>query len=293
MSKAQPSGVVLAIDLGGTHLRTALARTWNDLDAPLDVRREPTQTGDPAAQIRRVVLEAAQRHGPLRHAVVGLPGVIHVGQVYDAPNLGALQGRDVLAALGASLPCPATFVNDCNLAALGESRGTAAEGDLAFIAIGTGLGAGLVRGGQIIPGAHGQAGEFGLLPLPDGLTQAGAVLEDLLSGPGIQRRFAALGGMGAALTSTDEAAQRLRGELQHALAYLLRVVTLGIDPQQIVFGGGVGLQLGALLEAAWQEVRNVVGHVPRPTLSRHGNHTALIGGLRLALLADGGSHGQG
>lgn len=292
MSKAQPPGAVLALDLGGTHLRTAVARTWRELKTPLDAGREATQVGDPLAQINRVVLGAARQHGPLRHVVVGLPGVIHGGQVYDAPNLSALQGADVLAALCASLPCPVTFVNDCNLAALGELHGADPTGDLAFIAIGTGLGAGLVRGGQIVVGAHGQAGEFGLLPLPGGLTQDGAVLEDLLSGPGIQRRFAALGGQGDALTAVDQAGQALHGELQRVLAYLLRVVALSIDPHQIVFGGGVGLRLGKLIENAWQEVRAVVGHVPRPTLSRYGDHAALVGGLHLALAEVGGKDGQ-
>lgn len=292
MSKAHPPGAVLAIDLGGTHLRTAVARTWAELDAPLNAEREATQAHDPASQIRHVVLETVRQHGPLRRVVIGLPGAVHDGQVYDAPNLSTLQGAEVLTALRATLPCPVTFVNDCNLAALGELQGSDSAGDLAFIAVGTGLGAGLVRAGRIVAGAHGQAGEFGLLPLPGALAHTGAVLEDFLSGPGIQRRFTALGGEGDALTSGDEAGRTLRGELQHALADLLRVVTLSFDPRQIVFGGGVGLQLGTLIEAAWQEVRNVVGHVPRPSLSRYGDHAALVGGLHLALAADGGDYGQ-
>lgn len=290
MSTAPPPGAVLALDLGGTHLRTAVARTWRELDLPLDARREATRVGDPLAQLGRAV--AARQHGPLRRVAVGLPGVIHGGQVSGAPNLSALEGPDVLAALCASLPCPATFVHDCNLAALGELHGADPAGDLTFIAIGTGLGAGLVRSGQIVAGAHGQAGECGLLPLPGRPPQDRTVLEDLLSGPGLQRRFAALGGQGDALSASDQAGQTLHAELQRALASLLRVVALSIDPHQIVFGGGVGLQLGKLIEAAWLEVRAVVDHVPRPTLSRYGDHAALVGGLRLALTDSGGNDGK-
>lgn len=266
------SGAVLALDMGGTNLRRAVAWSLPDLQTPLQTWRERSNPTDPAGQIRQVVQAAHDTHGPLSHVTIGLPGVVHNGQIYEAPNLSALQDASALGELRLALPCPVTFMNDCNLAALGEGAD-----DLAFIAIGTGLGCGLVRGGQVMLGEHGQAGEFGLLPFQDG------VLEDLLSGPGLARRFTAYGGSGEALDFVGEAGERLQSDFQSALGYLLRVVTLSFDPRQIVFGGGLGLQLGDQIEAAWLGVRGELSHIPRPTLSRYGDDAALIGGLRLAL----------
>lgn len=274
------TGAVLALDVGGTHLRYALARHRRELHGSLSTQREDTQSGDPLGQIRRVVL-GAHEAVPLAQVVIGLPGVVYGGQLYDAPNLSALQDAAALHTLGEILPCPVTFMNDGNLAALGEGGD-----DLAFVAIGTGLGCGLVRGGQVMAGAHGQAGELGLLPLPDG-----SVLEDLLSGPGLRRRFAWYGGAGDALTSQTAAGQRVRDDLAYALEYLLRVLTLAFDPRQIVFGGGLGLKLGPLIDRAWQAAQRHLSHIPCPTLSQHGDNAALIGGLRLGLQQKGAAHG--
>lgn len=265
---------VLALDMGGTHLRSALGDERGHLIARA---RQRSDAHDPAGQLRAVVQAAHTQHGPLQHVVVGLPGVVDDDRVYDAPNLPGLQEEAALSRLRAQLPCTATFMNDCNLAALGEG-----EDDLAFVAVGTGLGCGLVRAGRSVTGAHGQAGEFGLLPLE------GGVLEDLLSGPGLARRFHEHGGQGnalAALADPDGPGARTAGDLTRALAYLLEVIALSFDPRHIVLGGGVGLRLAAPLEAAWQRARERLPRLPRPRLSQHGDDAALLGGLRLAARA--------
>ncbi|WP_309570312.1 ROK family protein [Deinococcus sp.] len=281
---ARPA-TVLALDMGGTHLRHVVATSNQDLAAPLTARlhvsREASERDDPVQQIRRLVQAVDRDRGPLQHVVIGLPGVVHDGRLLDAPNLLPLQDTSALERLRTALPCPVTFMNDCNLAALGEGGS-----DLAFIAIGTGLGCGLIRQGRVMPGAHGQAGELGLLPMPDG-----SVLEDLLSGPGIRRRHDHYGGSGDVLTDPGPAGEHTRRDVQAALASLLQVLTLTVDPASIVFGGGVGQHLGAVIAAAWSDACTRLSHVPRPTLSRHGDNAALVGGLRLALTPSGAHHG--
>lgn len=222
---------VLALDMGGTHLRVALGDGGGKL---LRTFRERSDANDPAAQLGAMINALHAQFGPFWHVVVGVPGVVVEDQITDAPNLPGLQSPSALSRLRRALPCAATFMNDCNLAALGEG-----EDALAFVAVGTGLGCGLVRGGRPVTGAHGQAGEFGLLPLPGGV-------------------------------------------LEEALVYLLQVLTLSFDPQHVVFGGGVGLRLEALIELAWTRASRRTPCLPRPRLSRHGDNAALIGGLRLA-----------
>lgn len=276
-------GAVLALDMGGTHLRYAVSHSVQDLSEQLEVQRERSDPKDPLEQLRRVV-EGVHALTPLTQVIIGLPGVVHAGQIYAAPNLTALQDPAALPTLRGALPCPVTVMNDCNLAALGEAQdGT---DDLVFIAIGTGLGCGLMRGGAVMAGEHGQAGELGLLPLPDG-----NVLEDLLSGPGLQGRYARYGGTTDPLTDECEAGQCTRTDLVQALEYLLQVVSLSFDPRRIVFGGGLGMHLGPLVDTAWQSVQTRLNHIPRPTLSGHGEHAALIGGLRLGWQNLGAGYG--
>ena len=78
---------------------------------------------------------------------------------------------DVEAELTARLGCPIRADNDANLGALAEQWWGAGQdgGDLVFVKVATGIGAGLIIGGRIVSGAHGVAGELGHLSIdPNG-----------------------------------------------------------------------------------------------------------------------------
>ncbi|WP_245557685.1 ROK family protein [Deinococcus peraridilitoris] len=263
------------MDVGGTHLRFALG----DLTGQLTSRhRESIDQHNPVRQILRTVQHAERNLGQsLQHVVIGVAGVVQGDQLYDAPNLTALQTSGALGQLRNALPCPVTFINDANLAALGENLP-----DLAFIALGTGLGCGFVRGGKIMSGSRGRAGELGLLPYA---SEVGSTLEEVLSGPGIERLYALYGGSGdahLALADPGEAALRTREVITDALSFLLSTIALSFDPEHLIFGGGVGLRCGPLLHSAWADacVRGI--EMPIPRLTQLGDDAALRGGLHLA-----------
>ena len=270
----EPALPLLAFDIGGTHLRGLLARPTGE---PLGRLRWPTDRERTAEQVCAAVAEllAPTPFEAPAALVVGVPGVVRGEEVSEVPNVPALQGVGFARTLRSRLRAPLRLVNDANLAALAERR---AEADLVFLALGTGLGCGVLVGGQVYAGAAGRAGELGLLPYPSAV---GAVLEDLLSGPGLARLARQLGGpidVGAALDDPGPAGQALRAALAGALEYLLRVVGLCYDPGELVVGGGLGLRLISEVEAAARAAG--LGVRVRPAL--HGDDAALQGGLRLA-----------
>src|SRR5207237_5826675 len=121
------TGVVCAVDLGGTNLRAANI----DLNGRIHERfRTPTPKSDNAEEIVSAIAAAvrecearAQERGAQVQAVsVVLPGSIqaHTRVVVNAPNLACLQGFQLAEALKAELDRSVLIENDANAAALGE-----------------------------------------------------------------------------------------------------------------------------------------------------------------------------
>jgi glucokinase len=262
----------IGIDVGAT--KTAAVRMSPDGRIHARVRRD-TPHGAP----RELLGLLAAMVGELRTANVtavgvGLPGSVDAvaGVLALAP---ALELRDVAVRelLRAAVGMPVAVDNDANAAAWAEHRLGAGRdhGDLLLLALGTGVGCGVVAGGRIFRGAHGFAVEVWHLQVEPG--NAGR-LGDLASGTGLTRL-----GRAAAARHPDSrlarlaggASERVRGELvtqaaqegdEAARAVLRRVgerLGLGIasvvtqfDPSIVVIAGGPA-QAGELLLAPARE----------------------------------------
>jgi glucokinase len=285
---------VFGVDLGGTSLRAAVADGRNNVFAE---RAEPF--ADLTAQAFAVrVRQLADELCPEGAAAVavGLPGPVSPGgEVGHAVNTPGLTGAPIRSLLQEELDMPVVVENDVNLAALGEQRrgrGGHVQ-DVAFIAVGTGVGMGIVVGGRILRGAHGGAGELGLLPLaPDrvasDLSELGP-LEVVSAGAGLAARWSAHTGAAAsgrdvftAAEAADPTAVALLDEQARALAMAVRAVQVLLDPELIVFGGGMGARhdVFARVQAA------LAAHgTPPPALelSALGERAGLIGALEAAL----------
>ncbi len=243
---------VLGVDVGGTHLRAASADARGTVVAELCEPAGELTGPRLAARVGGLAAELCP-DGPAI-VVVGLPGpVAGDGEVGHMVNARGLNGVPVQALLQEELDVPVVVENDVTLAALGEQRrgrGRAAR-DVAFIAVGTGVGMGIVAGGRIVRGARGGAGEIGLLPLgPDRVgsdPRELGPLEAAAGGAGLAARWQAHTGRPAtgrdvfvAASAGDAFALQLLDEQAAALAMGVRAVQALLDPQLIVFGGGIG-----------------------------------------------------
>lgn len=283
--------LVLGCDVGGTKVHSILATATGRVLAEFS---EPTASHDAEAllaQIARHRDRLALGQARIAAAGIGLPGAVHPqsGVLTDAPHLPDLGDRDLRQCMAARLGLPVRIGNDVSLAALGEAwlgEGRGAR-SLAFLALGTGVGLGLIEDGRILRGARGAAGEIGDLPIsgPGGATR----LEDLVSSRALLADYRTRGGQTAgtlrdvfAAAGTDPVLPGLLDALAGRLALALRAVIALTDPERIVIGGGLGGR-----PEVFSRLAASLGPGPVLLPTALGPRAGALGAARLAL---GGGH---
>lgn len=285
----------LAIDIGGTKLAAAL------VDDDLKIR-ERTERPTPASKTPDALREAlAELIAPLQsqaqRVAVASTGIIHEGSLLaiNPQNLGGLLHFPLVETLKTLSGLPTLAVNDAQAAAWAEYHALAGEiRDMVFITVSTGVGGGVVSGGQLLTGSGGLAGHLGhTLADPNGprcgCGRIGCV-EAIASGRGIA---AAAQGELAGCDARAIFTRAAEGETQAAqlvahsakvLARLIADLKAITDCQRVVLGGSVGLAEGYLAQ-----VRDFLAQHPpvyHVALSAaHYRHDA--GLLGAALLAQG------
>ena len=255
------TGLRIGLDVGATKTLGVLI----DADASIVAQvREPTEPGREGivATAGRVV-ERLRRDlaGPLEGPIgLGVPGLVDVqaGALTHAVNLGVDGDWFPLRSRAAEVfGCEVILENDVNAAALGAAALSGAD-DLVYLSIGTGLAAGLVLEGRLRRGAHGAAGEVGHVPVdPAGpwcsCGQRGC-LETIASGSALAAAWPSADqppavALFAAAAAGDPRAIAVRDRFTEGVAAAIRVLSLGVDPEVVVLGGGVA-QLGEQLRGA-------------------------------------------
>lgn len=258
---------VLALDLGGTQLRTALVMA----DGTLAARRAgPTPRDgeamvDTAARALRTALDEAASLGlPEPYALgISAPGPLDPieGVLIDPPNLDRrLWGFPLARALGDALGLPAYLERDTHVAVLGEGRFGAARGfsDYVYLTVSTGVGGGVVSGGRLMRGPDGLAGELGHLTVDINGPMCGCGarghLEATTSGTGIARaaRERGLGDISAVQVAAledagDEAAAEIMDYARRAFAAAVVTIVDVFNPDRLVVGGGIAIGQGERL----------------------------------------------
>ncbi|HEX2991598.1 MAG TPA: ROK family protein [Anaerolineales bacterium] len=289
----------IGIDLGGTNLRAAVADT--DTGQIYHQRKCPTLANEgQEAVIQRIVglihdlREASgSSNGTIKGIGIGVPGTpdIDTGVIHFLPNLpGKWLNVPLQSIVEDRVDLPVALINDVRAITLGEWTFGAGRGadTLACLAIGTGIGGGVVINGQFHLGIGGTAGEFGhhvVEPegLPCGCGGKGC-LELYASGPAI----AAMGvkevmhghttkigelvnhdlnriDAGVIVQAALDGDPIAQGILQRAGKYLGIAVgnILGvISPQRVIFSGGVSSAGDLLLRPIVQTVNERVHVIP-------------------------------
>ncbi|HEX7574031.1 MAG TPA: ROK family protein [Bacteroidota bacterium] len=160
--------VTLGVDIGGTNTKFGLVDREGKCIAETSIT---TNAQEPAenliARLHENVVEMCRPLGgkyELRGIGIGAPNANYYrGTVENPPNLSWKGVVDVSALVRKYYDLPVAVTNDANAAALGEMLYGAAKGmkDFIVITLGTGLGSGIVSGGELLYGADGFAGEIG------------------------------------------------------------------------------------------------------------------------------------
>lgn len=306
---------VFGVDVGGTSVKLGLFDTDGVL---LEKWQIPTRVCDDENRILQDIADAVQekraerglKQDEIGGIGMGIPGaVLPDGTVNKCVNLnwGRFQAGAVLEKLTGS---PVRIGNDANVAALGELfKGSAAGYTSAvMITLGTGVGAGVIQNGRIVPGAFGAAGEIGHFHMVDGETETcgcgkKGCLEQYVSANGIARlgrRYAEQAGEStilgknglidsiqvfAAAKDGDTAAQQTLESAFDMLGKALAYMACVIDPEVFVIGGGVSNAGEVLRHGVERAYKRYCFHASTDTkiiLASLGNDAGIYGACRMA-----------
>ena len=257
------------VDLGGTTVKVAFFDTEGNM---LDKWEIPTDTTDGGKKvlpdIANSTMSYLEKKGISKASVIGIgigvPGPVDaLGNVNRCVNLG-WGVFNLHQELGALTGLPVKGGNDANVAALGECWKGGGQGceNMVMVTLGTGVGGGIILGGQVLHGTHGAAGEIGHLVLnPQETETCGCgkkgCAEQYCSATGIVRvakKFLAEKDAPSALREKENltckdvfdaaaAGDALAGEiLEQVFCYMGRFIAdicAVVNPQAVVIGGGV------------------------------------------------------
>jgi predicted NBD/HSP70 family sugar kinase len=299
--------LVAGVDVGATHVSLVLAdlsgAVLAEAGEALEVVEGPevvlcwvTET------IERLMAEQEAPLERLGAVGMGLPGPVEhsTGRPTNPPIMPGWDRYDVPGRVQKDLDVPVLVDNDVNIMALGEQQVAFPETkDLVFVKVATGIGAGIISGGELQRGAQGTAGDLGHVRVPragDVLCRCGNLgcLEAVAAGPALAESLRRSGV--EARTSQDvvdlasagdlaahQAVRQAGRDIGDVLAMLVNL----INPSVVVIGG----RLAGAGESLLAGIREVVYRRSLPLATEHlqvvassvGDHAAVNGAVALAI----------
>ena len=299
--------LVVGVDIGATHARAALTdlngSILGEVDARLLVADGPeTVLAWVVDSVRDLVSASGRPLADLAAIGIGLPGPVEhsSGRPINPPIMPGWDRYDVPGHLQRHYPVPVLVDNDVNIMALGERRAHLGDvDDLVLIKVATGIGAGIVSGGQLQRGAQGTAGDLGHVRVPgaeDVPCRCGnsGCLEAVAAGPALA---AAVRAQGEAAEDGGDVVELVRAGSQVAMGVVRQagrdigevVATMInlINPSVVVIGGqmaGAGEHLLAgIRESVYQRSLPLATEHLRIVTSRAGGEAAVLGASALAI----------
>jgi glucokinase len=289
----------LGIDLGGTNVKSGVVddegRPLSSISVETHADRGPEAGLDTLAQAGRLAVEASGLPWDAIAAVgLGSPGTMDIpaGMLLEPPNLPGWNQLPIRQLLSKRLKKPTVLQNDANAAAYGEYWAGAARDarSMVMFTLGTGIGCGIVSEGHIIEGRHSHGAECGHIIIQmDGGRQcscggyghleayasATALVkraQEALEADSTSSKLRALEldqitsrAINEAAEAGDELARRLMRETAHYLAVGAVCLMHTIDPDMVLFGGGM-IAAGRLF---LEDIRSDIRKMAFPTPAAH------------------------
>lgn len=300
---APGAGLLGCVDVGGSNVRVAVTDVRGRILAEL---REATRPGGgrivtQVARLLRRARRSVDGAGDLTLVAVSVPGVVGPDgrTMHYASNIDQPAPFDLATPLQDRLGAPVVLENNVNLAAIGERwQGVARElTTFAVVAVGAGIGAGIMHEGVLIRGAHGAAGEVAFLP-PDGeRRRVDVAAHDEAGGLSLlQSARARPGWVGRPPDSVHEIFERASVGETNAVALveeecarvaaIVASVCAVVDPETVILTGGVGGNDRLIAEVG--RLTEQLAVFPPPVVrSALGDRASLIGAIRLAATTAG------
>ncbi len=301
--------VVLGVDMGGTKMYGAISDLGGNILEEANVDHH-TPSGEENYEHLVTLIDTLLASPKLdgrrvRGIGVGAPGVtLHrEGLVKWAYSLN-WRNFPLKARLTERYSLPITVDNDVNLAALGEFWFGAGQNthNMVMLALGTGIGAGIIIDGALYRGASEASGEVGnMIPGREFLGknyQDFGALESMASGTGMANRARSLLGSKRSpvelekMVAEDIFEAAWQGQewawsvINETVDYLtIAIVNLAasFDPELIVLGGGVSRYADLLLEPIMRRLAGTMPTVPKLVVSNLGLRATVMGAVTTVL----------
>lgn len=239
--------------MGGTNVRVGLV---NDQGAVVRMVCEPCKSDRPEEEVVAHIVSLIESLivPEVTHIGIGVPSVVDAarGVVYNVVGIPSWREVPLKELLERRFGIPVHVNNDCNCFALGVCRYGEARGfrNVVCVALGTGVGAGVVIDGRLYCGNNTGAGEIGSIPYLD------RDYEYYCS----SRFFVGRGTTGREAydqaVAGDAQAVALWKEFGTHVGRLVMVVLYAYDPEAIVFGGSIAHAFDFFSEAMYDELKN-------------------------------------
>ncbi len=197
----EPNPLLLGVDIGGTSLRISVAESPETIIG----KRKISSLSNEAPQvivdaISRTADELLDNNGVGHLTAVGLsaagPVDISQGRIMNSPHLRKFKNVPLRDMLQKKMGVPVAMENDATASVLAEHRIGHGQGlrDMVYITVSTGIGGGIIAGGEVYRGARGAAGEVGHMTIDIEGPRCGCgrrgCWESLVSGSAIAREAA-------------------------------------------------------------------------------------------------------
>ena len=299
---ARGAAYSLGVDVGASKIVAAIADLVGEIVAEAAEPTEPRGGRHVLRQIRTLSDRLSRENGlepsRIRSVVVGTPGVVDPasGALSLIPNIRGLSEISVTRILAEHYGQEVAIENDVNLAVLGEAWQGCARGcrNAAFLALGTGVGLGLIIDGKLARGGTGAAGEIAYLPVGADRTSAEALtigaFELEVGAAGILRRYrgvadrrvATVQDVFSSLAAGDEAAGIVLDATADAIALAIASLQSILDTELIILGGSIGIR-PELVERVQNRMSAVFTRKVAIRASALGARAGLVGAVSLAV----------
>ena len=308
---------VFGVDIGGTTVKIGLFTAEGTMVDKWEITTRTDEggkyiLGDIAASIEDKLAEKQIGKSEVKGIGMGVPGPVKAdGTVLRCVNLGwgIFNAADELSKI---IGLPVKVGNDANMAALGEMWQGGGKGchDIVMVTLGTGVGGGVVHDQKIVAGRHGLGGEIGHIHIREGEKETcncggHGCLEQVASATGIareaRRKMAAkpdasvMRAYGDAITAKnvldaakagDALALEVMDTVCYYLGWALATISMTVDPEIFVIGGGVskaGTFLTDWIDRYYRELTPISENKGEVRLATLGNDAGIYGAARLIL----------
>jgi len=247
--------MVIAVDVGGTNLRAGRLeqdRILVQKSIPLRDKEVLQKTLDQLIALIRSVLDKS-----VTGIGIGVPSVIDLdtGTVRDVTNIPSWKKVELKSILEEEFNLPVRINNDVNCFILGEHRHGVVKGfsNVVGLAMGTGLGGGIIINNELYPGKNCGAGEFGMIPYLDD------TIEAYCSGWFFQkkRNTTALAAFHKAAEGDKEALESWK-EFGRHMGHAIETVIYTYDPEAIVLGGSLSNAYDFFKDTMFDSMKRIV-----------------------------------